>query len=321
MASDVARRVYFDHKTDRFRVATTDGGHSLPGLHRRIAQTFGNNVDIHRAAVRVACHKQRRPSPPSRKACPGGQKHGSRVDTELALWTRLPAAERRRIFARRAPDVCTVRIMDELARRRWLPVAAQVPLFSEKMHVATAADLLCVDQSLPVRERRLIVVEIKCSMRTDTLHHRVGTLARVRGKVADTLVNRSALQAALTGVLVQTTLHLPVGGRGGAPGIARPCRRGATPGLADGPCRCGSREGARGDGAETFPIYTRPVARDREMKRVLVCITCAVLLAGAAAFDAIAREFDLTCATKTARCETIFETPLAFIQAADCAAV
>jgi hypothetical protein len=155
----------------------------LSGLHRRIARAFGDGRDAY------ACAKAATPPPvpscgPRTPACSGGRLHGKRVDAELALWTLNRAALRGR-----ALDVCTVRILRALARRRWRPVAAQLPIASRRARVATAIDLLC-----EASDGGIVLVEVKCTMRTDHLTAPFGTLRGLPVRLTDCLAHRFFLQ-------------------------------------------------------------------------------------------------------------------------------
>lgn len=107
--------------------------------------------------------KRPRPSP---FACLGGQAtgHGSHVDAAIGQYVASGGV----IAAMDSTDPCAINVGVVLARYKWVPVAAQVPLRCPRLGtVVTAIDLLCTDAAT---HTDLILVEIKATRRRRNAH-------------------------------------------------------------------------------------------------------------------------------------------------------
>lgn len=135
--------------------------------------------------------------------------HGKLVDAQISLYARYQGdfAEYRRHVAVSRLDPCTKRLIQFLHDRRWRPVAAQLPIFSDHVHIATAIDLVCEDMARP---GRLIVIELKCSYHETPVEYERG-----RGKFVPPLKvvprsykNHHLLQLLMTRLILQRTYRV-----------------------------------------------------------------------------------------------------------------
>jgi hypothetical protein len=129
------------------------------------------------------------------------KEHGTVVDSEIELFTKLGHREFHRV--RPDPDPCTRRLIQFLADFHWVPVAAQYPVFSDKLRIATALDLLCRDEN-----NKLILVELKCSKHSTPEPYQLahGYMAAPLRKVPRSYKNNHLLQLLLSQqLLVKST--------------------------------------------------------------------------------------------------------------------
>lgn len=88
--------------------------------------------------------------------CKGGadaRRHGTWVDRDIEHYIADPTSIRR-------ADPCSVALLSALRDRGLIPVATQVPIYSARLKLATAIDLLCVDAAT---RRKLYLLEVKAS--------------------------------------------------------------------------------------------------------------------------------------------------------------
>jgi len=114
-------------------------------------------LDMYAAAAAAAAISTRHAP-----TCKGGRdacSHGKIVDDEVQQYV----ASRRRCDVT-AFDACTRQLIAYIEKTlKWLPVATQVPMYSRRLNVATAIDLLCVDAAT---RTKLYLVEIKATRDT-----------------------------------------------------------------------------------------------------------------------------------------------------------
>ena len=129
--------------------------------------------------------------------CYGGKDaraHGRRVDADIDRYLAAPTSLAR-------ADPCTVTLLAFLESRLGLvPVASQVPLYSRRLKVATAIDLLCVDAST---RTRLHLIEVKATRMTGgatamtaaaCYRHQAATSPPLAGRLAPSIYWQHQLQ-------------------------------------------------------------------------------------------------------------------------------
>lgn len=78
-------------------------------------------------------------------------RHGQAIDSDIEMAVSVPNYV--------PADPCAAKLLHHICHtRKWIPVAAQLPMYSPSLGLATAIDLLCVDEAT---RRRLILVEVK----------------------------------------------------------------------------------------------------------------------------------------------------------------
>jgi len=123
--------------------------------------------------------------------------HGQLVDGQVRSFV-----SRKR---RAGLDPCTQRFVRALRRKGWIPIKAQLPIFSERARVATAIDLLCVDLATD----KLILVELKVTNHeTPVAYERrvqgKRPIAATMPKVPNSYLNHDLLQlASMTTILAE----------------------------------------------------------------------------------------------------------------------
>ena len=108
-------------------------------------------------ATRASSGKRRTPG------CLGASdiKHGLLVDRQLSLCAQLGFEQFSKRFEAKKVDPCVRNILQHIYRvKRWRLVAAQVPIWSDRLQVATAIDLLCTDAAT---RTELHLIELKAS--------------------------------------------------------------------------------------------------------------------------------------------------------------
>lgn len=88
------------------------------------------------------------------------REHGIRVDDELYYYARYGEGAWQRKRAATA-DCCTVGLLRYLRQRGWQPIASQQAIYSKKMRLATAIDLLCTDVET---RSKLYLIEVKSTL-------------------------------------------------------------------------------------------------------------------------------------------------------------
>lgn len=109
-----------------------------------------------RAAAELVRVGPAAPPPPPPNRCRGGPlacMHGLIVDADVAAYVADPASVA-------DADPCSVTLLAHLASRGLVPVACQVPIHSQRLRLATAIDVLCVDAQT---RTQLHLVEVKAS--------------------------------------------------------------------------------------------------------------------------------------------------------------
>lgn len=96
------------------------------------------------------------------RSCPTyGSMHGTIVHSEMAHCVEAISKPERMIQELidkvPSPDPCTIRILETLRLKGWIPLGSELPIWDSTMNIATAIDLVAMD----IHEQELIVIELK----------------------------------------------------------------------------------------------------------------------------------------------------------------
>lgn len=176
----------------------------LAGVHSSLRRRFYPHGARRQASVTAR-----------RRACPRhGRAHGARVHLEVQRYTdhcerpNFECGRWVRECLQGELDVCTVRVLDFLARRHWLPVRAEWVVYDHALRLCTAIDLVVLD----TQRHRLLALELKTGYESEEFARvlpAADTPRRHNGKQtarlappfqehADSALHRAALQLATT---------------------------------------------------------------------------------------------------------------------------
>ncbi len=170
------RNASIEFSDGRFKVR----GEVYGGIHASISKLFimepmsGAYGSLPRREKRKRVDRELEEEQRSRKARCLETKdivHGSRVDEQMTLFTRI-FHEGRRISSHDADwDPCLLDFIGSLRERGYVPYVSQFKMFSDELKMATAADLICVNKSAT----RSILVELKCTTSSDDTRYKAFT--------------------------------------------------------------------------------------------------------------------------------------------------
>jgi len=183
-----------DQKHVHFQVA----GKRYQGLTKAIEKYWGKPYvpeELKKSTSRYA----KQPKTGLRCKSSDAMTHGKIVDEEIERITKVGLAEFVKKHCKGKPtnmDRCTHMLLKFLRKKRWKPVAAQFPIFSNEFRIATAIDLLC---RIEDGSRRLVLVELKATLnQDDTVYtHADRRMAPPLESVHNSYANHHQLQLAL----------------------------------------------------------------------------------------------------------------------------
>lgn len=146
-----------------FRVGKKGSSVQYTGLTHRLHDEYWPDTEEdpekNKGPKRTPLYKKEHyvPSKGLKKECKTwGHKHGTRVHSQINKFVKKLTSGKK-ISVTKYTDPCTLRVLNLLASKRWVPVSAELPIYDEESRVATAIDILVFD----INKKEIIMLELK----------------------------------------------------------------------------------------------------------------------------------------------------------------
>jgi len=134
------------------------------------------------------------------------KKHGSTVDTEVGIFCQVRGKLDMFLKEIPDPDPCTLGIIEFLVKHKLQPVISQLIVWDMILNMATAVDLMCMDE-----HGELVMIEIKATGHTSSEFYleKMGHFKEPLSELPFSYKNQDMLQLMLTHLMFSRSTKLP----------------------------------------------------------------------------------------------------------------